>query len=94
VTALDLTPVDGGLRVKETETHYIDVLRMIYNWRIARTPKDSPMTYDRGWCYAGTGDAALWRAVLAAAAWDGADDTEPEGWSKNIQTGEWREIAP
>ena len=92
--ALQLTATDGGVRVKETGTHYIDVIRMIYNWRIARTPKSDPMCYDRGWCYAGTDYGSFTRAVLAAAEWDGADDTEPEGWSKNTQTGEWRDVVP
>jgi hypothetical protein len=89
--ALLLVPCDGGYRIKETATHYVDVIRMIYNWRIARVPKACPMTYDRGWCYAGKGPDSFARAVLAAAAWDGADDTEPGGWNKNTQTGEWRE---
>lgn len=85
-----LEPTDGGYRVKETATHYVDVTRMIYNWRVCRTPKDFPETYDRGWCYAGTGPTSFTAAVLAAMAWDGADDTEPAGWNKNVQTGEWR----
>ena len=63
---------------------------MIYNWRVTRTPKDMPFTYDRHWCYAGTGWPSLLAAVLAAAEWDGADNTEPVGWNKNGQTGEWR----
>jgi hypothetical protein len=89
--SLGLQPCDGGFRVKETETHLIAVVRMLFNWRVARTPKADLMTYDRGWCYAGTGPASFIAAVLAAMAWDGADETEPEGWNKNVQTGEWRE---
>lgn len=89
--SLGLQPCDGGFRVKETETHYIEVVRMIYNWRLATTPKHSPMTYDRSWCYAGTGAPSFTAAVLAARAWDGADGTEPVGWNKNNQTGDWRE---
>ena len=88
---MGLQSCDGGYRVKETETHYIEVVRMIFNWRLATTPKHSPMTYDRGWCYAGTGLRSFMAAVLAAMAWDGADGSEPDGWNKNIQTGEWRE---
>ena len=77
ITALQ--PCDGGgFRVKETETHWVDVVPMIYNWRLARTPKDSPLTYDRGWCYYGTGTASFTAAVLAAMAWD-----------KNAFTGEY-----
>ena len=43
----NVVAVDGGFRVKETETHWIDVQRMIFNWRLSTTPKHSPLTYDR-----------------------------------------------
>ena len=56
---------DGGWRVKETDTHWIDVIPMIYNWRVTTTPKSCPMVYDRGWCYQGTGPAAFAAAVPA-----------------------------
>jgi hypothetical protein len=87
-----LTVIDGGWRVKMNDagTHYIDVFIMLFNYRIAATPTDNPYLVDRHWCYAGRGRDALLRCVLAAMAWDGAQDTEPEGWNKNGQTGEWR----
>jgi hypothetical protein len=91
LTGTGITVTDGGFRVKETPTHWVDVVRMIYNWRVARTSKDAPMTYDRHWCFAGTGWPSLIAAVLAAAEWDGGDDTDPAGWNKNGQTREWRE---
>lgn len=69
-------------RIKETPTHYIDVMRMIYNWRIATVPKHNPMVIDRAWCYQGTGLNGFIPAALAAIAWDGADDTEPPGYFK------------
>lgn len=78
-----------GFRVKETETHYIDVLPMIVNWRVTRSPKDDPTGYDRAWCFYGTHFAAMMAAVLGATAWDGADDTAPPGWDKNAMTGEY-----
>ena len=81
--------VDGGFLVKETPTHEIHVLRMIYNWRIARSPKACLLTYDRAWCYFGTGIVDLLRTVQAALDWDGGDDTEPAGWDKNASTGEY-----
>lgn len=61
--AVTMTPLklDGevyGWRVKETPTHYIDVLVQIYNYRISRTPKALPLTCDRFWCYAGKDRAA------------------------------------
>jgi hypothetical protein len=90
IAGTEVTPIDGGFRVKETATHQVDVLRQIYNWRVARTPKSLPWTYDRFWCFAGTSFVTLLRAVRAAAEWDAGDRTDPEGWNKNGQTGEWR----
>ena len=72
----------GAWRVKETATHWVEVVPMIYNWRVCRTPKSAPLTYDRGWCYQGTGPQTFTTAVLAAWVWDGADDTEPAGYFK------------
>jgi hypothetical protein len=72
----------GVWRVKETGTHWIEVVPMIYNWRVVRTPKSCPLGYDRGWCYQGTGPDAFIAAVLAAWAWDGSDETEPAGYFK------------
>lgn len=86
----EVTPVDGGFRVKETDAHYVDVLRQIFNWRVTRSPKADPWCYDRHWCFAGTSFTTLFRAVQAAGEWDGGDRTDPEGWNKNGQTGEWR----
>lgn len=91
IAGTEVVPIDGGYRVKETDRHWIDVLRMFFSWRIATTPKDCPQGYDRHWCYAGTSVMALIRTAGAAAEWDGADGTEPEGWNKNGQTREWRE---
>lgn len=71
-----------GYRVKQAGRHYIDVLRMIYNWRVVTTPVGDPMTIDRGWCYQGTGLAGFLPAALAALAWDGSDHTEPAGYFK------------
>jgi hypothetical protein len=88
--SLGIEIIDGGYRVGQTPTHWIDVMPMIYNWRVCRLRKDSPMTYDRAWCYYGTGFASFLKAVLGARAWDGADDTAPAGWDKNPLTGQYR----
>lgn len=79
-----------GWRVKSTDTHHLDVMVMAFNYRLVTTCRTMPMVYDRYWCYAGRSPAVLLAAVAAAFAWDGSDDTEPEGWSKNGQTQEWR----
>lgn len=69
----------GGLRVKETSTHFVDILPMIYTWRVVETPKAAPDSYDRGWCY-----TARTAAVLAAMAWDPEVHSEPNVWIKAL----------
>lgn len=81
----------GRFRVKETPTHYVEVLMMIFNSRIVTTPKDEPREYDRYWCYYGDGRATA--AILAAMAWDPTVDEQPVGWVKNWR-GERNELPP
>jgi hypothetical protein len=87
--------IDGGWRVKASDDgrHYIDVMPMLFNYRVVTTPVVAPWLLPaRHWCYAGKGHGALLRAMAAAMAWSGADGTEPLGWNKNGQTGAW--VAP
>lgn len=93
ITVIDPDEIDSagyaGFTVKETETHRIEVHRMLVNWRLARVPKGQVMPIpDRFWCYDGLGPVSLFTAVMSALVWDGADDTRPEGWSRDGQTGE------
>ena len=92
-TDVDIKVIDGGWRVKETDTHYIDVLEMIYNFRVAATPKSDLSCYDAGYCYIGRDVGTFMRAVLGANAWDGPGHGDPPGWDKNALTGEWSETA-
>jgi hypothetical protein len=72
-------------RVKTTDTHHIEVVPMLVNWRIHTVPIDGgPLAWsDRYWCYEGRGAASFVAAVLAADLWDGRQDTEPVGWKKS-----------
>jgi hypothetical protein len=85
---VQLTPIEGGFHVKDLpDGRCVDVMRMIFNWRVVRTAaRDADgahLWFDRGWCYQGTGEQTLLVAVTAVLAWDGADDTEPGGgWIK------------
>lgn len=86
--------VGGGAcvyRVKTRGDYHVDLQRMLYNWRLwcisARMPVWMP---GRFWCYAGVGYPSFAAALLGAVRWDVAPGTEPEGWNKNGQTGEWR----
>lgn len=74
-------------RVKSTASHHIDILGMIYNFRIVTTPRDCELVWDRGWCYFGRDEGTFIRAVLAAMAWDGSDESEPLGFDKRVGAG-------
>lgn len=76
--------IEGGVRIKTSDDgrHYIDVLLMAYNWRLAATDVSCPLSIDRAWCYRGNGPSSFVTAVMAALAWDGSDDTEPAGYFK------------
>lgn len=79
---------DGGFKMVKPNGRDVFVLRMLYNWRVARDDLYK-FGYDRGWCYYGNDVITLLRAVKAALDWDGGDDTEPVGWDKNAFTGEY-----
>jgi len=86
-----LTPIDGGFRLKLSDDgrHHIDILKMLFNWRLVTTPVGHEEGWDRGWCYFGHGEEttmrhALFRAAAAAYVWDGSDDTEPQGYDKRV----------
>lgn len=72
---------DGTYRLKETDTHWVDVVPQIFNWRICLTPKSDPRFYDRGYCYTGNNPIP---AILAAMEWDPETQPEPKGWVKAI----------
>lgn len=85
-----IVATDVGYRIKETPTHYIIVQRMLFNWRISTQPKDGDWSTSRHFCYYGGDMVALLHAVSAAHAWDGSDDTRPEGYDKDVNREEYR----
>lgn len=81
----DPAPGTIRVRVKTVGKYHIEVISMAYNWRVHTIRVDGhPLEWSvRFWCYQGRGAASFTAAVLAAQAWDGADDTEPVGWIKS-----------
>lgn len=71
--------------VKETETHYIEVMPLMYTAAIITTPKAHPNGYDDRWCY--KSPTAAW---LAAVSWSPEATPEPEGWHRHPTTGRRR----
>lgn len=72
-------------RVKQVGRWYIEVVPQIFNWRIHTVDSQAGpwASSDRYWCYEGRCATTFVGAILAAHAWDGADDTEPVGWIKS-----------
>ena len=79
-------PIDGGWCIAVVdEQRCIDVLSMLYNFRVVETLRSvngGHSFYQRGWCYQGTGTVAFLRVLAALKAWDGSTNTEPQGWIK------------
>ncbi|MEB3023425.1 MULTISPECIES: hypothetical protein [Mycolicibacter] len=90
--------IDGGwcIKILPDKSACIDVLKMLYNYRIVLAPRRGqdlhvhPETYSRGYCYFGHGvnaagqprsmENAFFAAMAAAAVWDGTGD--PPGYDK------------
>ena len=86
---LDLGPFTQGFRVHETDDYFIDVIEMLFNWRVVAAPKSCPLTYDAAYCYIGKDQPTFIAAVLGARVWDGPGTGHPPGWDKYVNTGEW-----
>jgi hypothetical protein len=69
-------------RVKETATHYVEIMPMIFNYRIVLTPKSNDQIVDGGWCYFGKGGDSLTAAMVAAELWDPDTEMRPAGFGK------------
>lgn len=96
ISGIDLQPIYGGFHVKDAADgyHCIDVLQMLYGWRLVRCEKfpgeKEHWLLNGAWCYFGAGaddyglprtmEQAFVNAVLAAHAWDGSG--QPEGFNK------------
>lgn len=96
ISGIDLTPIHGGFHVKDAADglHCIDVLQMMYGWRLVlcdkRPGQREHWTLDGAWCYFGSGndeyglprsmEQAFLNATVAALAWDGKG--QPDGFDK------------
>lgn len=96
ISGINLVPITGGYHVMDTEDglHCIDVLTMLFGWRLVLSDKRGVVgehcVIDAAWCYFGSGtdehgfvrnmEQAFLNCVLAAVAWDGVG--EPQGYNK------------
>jgi len=81
-----LKPLRDGWCVKRVSNiACVDVVRMLYNWRLIRSPRRPGQPHgfiERAWCYEGLELETLMRTLGQAFAWDGTDDNPPTGWIK------------
>lgn len=73
----ELTPIDGGwcIKVRDDGEYCIDVMQMLFSYRVVLSIHPGHMFIEHGWCYFAQGQRtmpqALMAAVLAANVWDG-----------------------
>lgn len=73
----------GSVRVQETEEFVVEVVPMMFNWRlVVYYPWEAGRTYEHGYCYFGTGPATRARAVAAGEGWVDPLHTHPAGYDK------------
>lgn len=85
-TVMDGTPIhtgDGrvcGWHIKDLpDGRCVDVMPMIYNWRICLSDRKHEFV-EHAWCYFGRDEVARLKAFAAAAVWDGTGS--PVGYDK------------
>lgn len=78
---LDVVPIMGGWTVGygPNGCSRIDVMRILFNYRITETSLPDTNYYSRHWCCDGR---KLADAVMAAREWAGDPYSEPQGWIK------------
>jgi hypothetical protein len=79
--------LQGMLRIRTTEWCHIDVHWDLFTALVCETLPTEPHRYRRGWRYAATNSdsgvlnqSSLIAAINGALDWNGAPDTEPQGW--------------
>jgi hypothetical protein len=78
---LTIEPNDReGWTIKSTETHHVDLMRMLFNFRVVLTPRSCTLGWDHGWCYDGGSGPIV--AIAAAYAWDPDKQAEPVAFTK------------
>ncbi|MFW5415055.1 hypothetical protein J0910_00475 [Nocardiopsis sp. CNT-189] len=69
-------------RVRDIGPMRIEVMEMIFNWRLTISYRAHPMLLEGGWCYFGRTWDVFQRTVRAAHTFDPATQAAPEGFDK------------
>lgn len=76
----------GGIVRRVDDKRWVGVIPFIYTDAIVWGFIGDTTGYMDRWCY----DSAT-KAIIHATAWDGASDTEPDGWHRHPRSGRRRE---
>lgn len=71
-------------RVKTTSNWHVEIIPMMFNYRVVLTPVDNLHSWDHGWCYFGKSALVMAAAVLAAQAFDPETESAPAGYDKAL----------
>lgn len=74
----------GCYTVKATENWLVEIMPMMYNYRVVLTPIGQLDGWEHGWCYFGKNFVTMLRAFLAARAFDPETQSAPEGYDKAL----------
>lgn len=90
-----IVPTEHGFRIRTAETHFVDVHRALFNWRLVlhvhgaecspssvEHPHGVCPTLEHGFCYFGLGLESLARAVAAGLEWQDPLHTDPPGFDR------------
>ncbi|WP_304452875.1 hypothetical protein [Nocardiopsis sp. YSL2] len=76
------TAVPGVWHIRDNDPIRVELMEMLFNWRVTIAFIRHPMLIEGGWCYFGRGWDVFQRAVQAAHAFDPAAQAAPEGFDK------------
>lgn len=79
-----LTDLELVWQIRDVGPMRIQLMEMLFNWRIALQFTHMPGFVEGGWCYFGRGWDVFQRAVAAAHAFDPAREDAPAGFDKEV----------
>ncbi len=78
----EITRIDEGFRLQETDEFIVEVHRMLFNWRLIVRRPELSWEIEHGFCFFGTDLATLARAVAVGLEWDDPLHATPTGFDK------------
>lgn len=94
IRPLEITEIENGFRIRQTEEFTVEVWRYTFNWRLVSMLPNQQTTTARGYCFLGITLESLARAVAAGLEWDDPLHGDPPDYDKRaFPAPQWREGA-